>query len=90
MVNPRTGSAAFVGPSNAMFGSMFGLASSRIPTTSCPGDFDGSGQRTLDDLFSFLFYWFSEDAEADIDGSGVTDIGDVFAFLQDWLGEACV
>jgi subtilisin-like proprotein convertase family protein len=52
--------------------------------STCAGDFDGSGTRTIDDIFIFLNAWFAGDPRTDVDGNG-RNIDDIFIFLNVWF-----
>lgn len=54
----------------------------------CPADFDGDGQLSTADLFTFLAAFFARDMRADFDGSGTVATPDIFAFLNIWF-EGC-
>lgn len=64
-------------------------------TPCCKADFNQSGVRGVEDIFSFLSVWFAgcagpDDAgcqglSADIDASGTRDVNDIFAFLSLWF-----
>ncbi|MBY0263150.1 MAG: hypothetical protein K2Q20_12450, partial [Phycisphaerales bacterium] len=51
----------------------------------CAADFDGSGSRTVADIFSFLSAWFARDPRSDFDASGTISVGDIFVFLSAWF-----
>lgn len=47
----------------------------------CPGDFDLRGTVTVQDIFEYLFAYFTADPRADLDGSGTVTLQDLFAYL---------
>lgn len=51
----------------------------------CPGDFNRSGIRDVNDIFSFLAAWFARSGPADFDTSNVINVNDIFAFLSAWF-----
>ncbi len=51
----------------------------------CRADFDASGVRDVQDIFSFLSAWFAATPQADFDASGVRDVQDIFSFLSAWF-----
>lgn len=51
-------------------------------TTSCPCDTDGSGAVSIQDLFVFLSYFFTNNPLADLNASGGVTLQDVFDFLD--------
>jgi hypothetical protein len=62
----------------------FGALLSSLPASAqpCPGDYNGDGQVTIDDLNLFLRVWFAL-PRADFNKDGVVDIADIFALLSD-------
>lgn len=54
-------------------------------TLFCSVDVDLSGGGSVQDIFSFLAYFFSGDLRADSDRNGVITVNDVFLFLQEWF-----
>lgn len=52
----------------------------------CTADVDYSGANSVQDLFTFLEFFFGQDVRADYDRNGVITVNDVFAFLSDWFG----
>jgi hypothetical protein len=55
------------------------------PWTDCPADIDRSGFIGVQDIFTFLQYWFALDCRADFNNmSGVT-VQDIFDFLAAWF-----
>lgn len=51
-----------------------------------PGDVDGDGTQTPDDLSAFLDRWEREDPEADLNGDGVLDLNDFMRFFNGYDG----
>jgi hypothetical protein len=51
------------------------------PQIPCPGDFNGSGSVTVQDIFDFLAAYFTNDPRADINHSGSVTVQDIFDFL---------
>lgn len=47
----------------------------------CRADLNSDGLVTVQDVFDFLFLWFSGDVRADIDASGTVSLQDLFTFL---------
>jgi hypothetical protein len=62
---------------------LFGMALGSLPASAqpCPGDYNGDGPVSVDDLTLFLDVWFAL-PRADFDGNGVVDIADIFAYLS--------
>lgn len=59
-------------------------ADSRVELTYtpvCRADFNGDGNRSVQDIFDFLTAYFANDAAADIDNSGDVSVQDIFDFL---------
>jgi hypothetical protein len=56
------------------------------PPPPCRADFNGDGQRTLQDLFDFLFAWFAHQPSADMNGIDGVTVQDLFDFLAAWFG----
>lgn len=52
---------------------------------ACPGDWNASGQATVEDVFNFLAAWFANNPTADFDGSGSIGAQDIFSFLAAWF-----
>lgn len=50
---------------------------------ACRADYDHNGSLSLEDLFSFLRDWFSNNADFNQDGT--TTLGDLFDFLAAWF-----
>lgn len=48
-------------------------------------DFNGDGERTVEDIFAYLSAWFA--GEADFNGDGQTDVADIFAYLAAWFAD---
>lgn len=55
------------------------------PPPPCIADFNGVGGVTVQDIFDFLFAWFSVDPRADVNGQGGVTVQDVFDFLSAWF-----
>jgi uncharacterized membrane protein len=51
----------------------------------CTGDFNGSGQVTLQDIFDFLGAFFAGAPSADVNHNGSVTLQDVFDFLTAWF-----
>lgn len=64
----------------------FVLEGARTATPICLGDFDGSGDVTLQDLFDFLSAFFAGQGRADINNSGDVTLQDVFDYLTHFFG----
>lgn len=47
----------------------------------CPADINCSGVVTVQDIFDFLSFYFSESPKADINGSGTNTVQDIFDYL---------
>ena len=45
-----------------------------------------SGAVTVQDIFDFLAFYFSNDGRADINGSGGLSVQDIFDFLAAYFG----
>lgn len=56
-----------------------------VPADACPGDFDGSGSTSPQDLFDFLAAYFSGQPSADVNVDGQISVQDVFDFLSAWF-----
>lgn len=52
-----------------------------IPPDTCPGDFNGSGAVTVQDIFDFLVAYFQQDPDADVNGQNGVTVQDIFDFL---------
>ncbi|MFN7020999.1 MAG: GC-type dockerin domain-anchored protein [Phycisphaerales bacterium] len=52
------------------------------PAISCPADVNGSGTVTVQDIFDFLGFYFSNNLRADVNNSGNLTVQDIFDFLQ--------
>jgi RHS repeat-associated protein len=70
-----------------------------LPTDISSADFDGNGNKTVDDIFIFLNAWFTGCTgvgvpsstcarSADIDSSGSLTVDDIFIFLNQWFSSA--
>jgi len=57
--------------------------------TSCPGDLNGNGIVTFEDLAIFLFWYNTGDPLADINGDGLVTFEDIQAFLGLWQPGFC-
>jgi probable HAF family extracellular repeat protein len=75
----------------AGFGERNGRGEAWIATLppDCPGDFNGSGTVTVQDVFDFLAAFFANDLRADVNISGSVTVQDVFDFLAGYF-ESCV
>lgn len=51
----------------------------------CPGDFNGVGGITVQDVFDFLVAWFANAPNGDFNGVGGVTVQDVFDFLVAWF-----
>lgn len=60
----------------------------RAAAPFCDGDFNRSGAVTLDDVFDFLFAYFTGAPAADVNGSGQVTVQDVFDYLTSYFA-AC-
>lgn len=73
----------------AISGAFVGINASCGPLDNrincCPANVDRIGGVTLDDLFGYLFAYFSGGPEAEIDGVAGVGVGDLFAFLAVWF-----
>jgi hypothetical protein len=47
----------------------------------CPGDFNGDGSVSVQDIFDFLAGYFSNNILADVTGDGTVSVQDIFDFL---------
>jgi hypothetical protein len=67
----------------AGFGLHNGLGEAWVATlpARCPGDFNGSGAVSVQDIFDFLAAYFSNDPDADVNASGSITVQDIFDFL---------
>jgi len=65
----------------------FFCGSAGCPAT-CIGDFNDSGQTTVQDVFDFLSAYFANDLDADVDASLTISVQDVFDFLTAYF-EPC-
>lgn len=52
----------------------------------CPGDFNGSGAVSVQDIFDFLAAYFAADPNADFNRSGALSVQDLFDFLAAYFG----
>lgn len=52
---------------------------------ACPGDFNGLGDVTVQDIFDFLQAYFAGSRQADVNGSGEVSVEDLFTFLGQWF-----
>ena len=57
-------------------------------TVLCPGDFNGLGGVTVQDIFDYLNAWFNGFPSADFNHVGGITVQDIFDFLSAWFG-AC-
>lgn len=57
-----------------------------VPADACVGDFDGSGDISLQDLFDFLGAYFSGSPGADVNRDAQLTVQDIFDFLASWFG----
>lgn len=57
------------------------LWSWRLPTPTCPADFNADQQASLDDIFDFLAAFLSADPRADFNTTGNVTVQDLFDFL---------
>jgi hypothetical protein len=55
---------------------------------ACPGDFNGAGGVTVQDIFDFLAAYFTGASEADVNADGSVSVQDIFDFLADYF-RAC-
>lgn len=68
-----------------VFGNDIVPLTTNSPWTTCPADIDHSGYIGVQDIFTFLQYWFANDCRADFNNmSGVT-VQDIFDFLAAWF-----
>ncbi len=51
----------------------------------CPGDFNGVGGLTVQDIFDFLAAYFSNDPRADVNSVGGITVQDIFDFLAQYF-----
>lgn len=51
----------------------------------CPGDFNGLGDVTVQDIFDFLQAYFAGGLAADFTGEGMVTVEDLFTFLAMWF-----
>jgi beta-glucanase (GH16 family) len=57
------------------------------PTTPvCPGDINGDGGVSVQDIFNYLNLWFAGDAFADVNERDGVTVQDIFDFLEQWFG----
>lgn len=54
----------------------------------CPADANADGVISVQDIFTFLGFYFEGDFRADINGSFTFDVGDIFTFLS-WYFTPC-
>jgi hypothetical protein len=54
---------------------------------ACPGDFNGFGGVTVQDIFDFLAAFFGGAPAADINGQGGITVQDIFDFLSSFFGD---
>ena len=59
------------------------------PRACCRADTSGDGSLAVDDIFTFLSYFFANDMRADYDRNGIVEVTDTFAFLGGWFA-GCV
>jgi len=53
-----------------------------IVTPACPADVNGDGNLSVQDIFDFLAFYFSNDPRADVNSSGSLTVQDIFDFLM--------
>ena len=73
----RFGNPYFLGARGTIFWDDFTFSQA----TACPGDFNGSGAATVQDIFDFLTAYFGNDPSADVNDSGTVTVQDIFDFL---------
>lgn len=56
----------------------------RVPHVR-PGDFNGDGSKTIDDVLTYLSGFFAGAQDTDANGDGVVEIVDVLYFVQRWF-----
>lgn len=86
---PNTGSAQAVFPGAVAAarvridadGGVFFAVSGGFAVRPCPGDFNGQGGVTPQDIFDFLNAYFAVDPAADVNGSDDVSVQDIFDFL---------
>ncbi len=52
----------------------------------CPGDFNATGDVSVQDIFDFLGAHFAGDADADVNADGLITVQDIFDFLAAYFG----
>jgi hypothetical protein len=52
-----------------------------IITPACPGDINGDGNLSVQDIFDFLAFYFTNDPRSDVNSSGTITVQDIFDFL---------
>lgn len=52
---------------------------------SCPCDYSGDNDTTVQDIFNFLFEFFNATSAADFNNSGTVTVQDIFDFLSCWF-----
>jgi probable HAF family extracellular repeat protein len=52
---------------------------------ACPGDFNGSGAVSVQDIFDFLSAYFANDLRADVNHSGSITVQDIFDYLMSYF-----
>jgi len=62
------------------------VSNSAIITVRCRGDFNLSGDVTVQDLFDFLAAYFANDPAADVNNTGTLSVQDIFDFLEHFFG----
>lgn len=51
----------------------------------CPGDFNGSGTDTIQDIYDFISAFFAQSPAADVNASGTVSVQDLFDFLAGYF-----
>jgi hypothetical protein len=72
-------------PAAAFYAKLLGDAIAAAP---CPGDFNGDGANSTQDIVAFLNAWVAQRPDADFNGDGTVNTADVIAFLNAW-NEPC-
>lgn len=50
-----------------------------------PGDFDGNGDKTVNDIVAYLSAFFAGQSDSDTNQNGVVEVDDLLSFIQDWF-----